>query len=485
MRSEGHDARSAGRNGRGGALIGLAIGDAAGWPARQHRSHLLPSWTRRLRRELDTFAEAEEVTSLPVPFALNQEPGPLRLGPSDDAEWAAWTLTWLRATDPLTRQAVHDTWREAATSENLPRGRISTATAADALRKGSRPPQTGQHNPHHFDDAAAVRAVAIGAVIADPDRAADVAEWDAEVTNAGDGVYAARAIARMVSLAASWPPVTGSEAERLGNVTPGHEVAAPAEGETRTEGEGLESGGGPSRARAGIGERGRWRSPSPNESAGGDGPPPPSRPAEVVRGERRDGPPAPSSLAGVVRGERRDGPPAPSSLAGVVRGERRDGPPPFSGLAEAAREVLLAELPPETLIGRTTRRALELTRDASSPAEAVPLLDDVVDRVYSYGTAAAQTVAVAAALAGAALRNGTLPIEAVTAAACLPSLADSAPALTGALVGAVVGVDAFPASWVERCRVLAGCCAPPLAGVDILDLAGGSGDLAHDEGKYL
>jgi ADP-ribosylglycohydrolase len=149
------------------------------------------------------------------------------------------------------------------------------------------------------------------------------------------------------------------------------------------------------------------------------------------------------------------------------------------------REALLAELPSDTLIGRTTRRALDVTRDVSSPAEAVPVLDDLVDRVYSYGTAAAQTVAIAAGLADVALRNGVQPIEAVTAAACLPSLADSAPALTGALLGAVVGVDAFPASWIERCRVLAGCCAPTLAGVDIIDRAGGSGDSAHDEGNHL
>jgi hypothetical protein len=117
--SEGYDARPAGRNGREGALIGLAIGDAAGWPARQHRSHILPAWTRRLRRELDTFAENENVTSLPVPFALNQEPGPLRLGPSDDAEWAAWTLTWLRAAGPLTRDDVQSAALPAFTSPNV------------------------------------------------------------------------------------------------------------------------------------------------------------------------------------------------------------------------------------------------------------------------------------------------------------------------------------------------------------------------------
>ncbi|NED97408.1 ADP-ribosylglycohydrolase family protein [Phytoactinopolyspora alkaliphila] len=347
LQSEGHGARSAGRNGRDGALLGLAIGDAAGWPARQHRSQLLPSWTRRLRRELDTFAETQSVTSLPVAFALNQDPGPLRFGPSDDAEWAAWTLTWLRAAGPgPTRDDVHAAWIDAVAAGRLPRGRISVATAADALRRGARPPRTGYENPHHFDDAAAVRAVAIGAWFPSPDEAAEVAQWDAEVTNAGDGVLAARAVARTIA----------------------RTIATPT---------------------------------------------------------------------------------------------------------DLPRDALLAELPEATLIGRNVRRALTAVDGAGSPAEAVPLLDEMVDRVYSYGTAAAQTVAVAAALAEVSIRCGGPPIEAVTAAACLPSLADSAPGLAGALVGAVRGAGAFPESWTGRCRVLAGCCAPELAGADVMELMKG------------
>ncbi|NEE00957.1 ADP-ribosylglycohydrolase family protein [Phytoactinopolyspora halotolerans] len=345
-----------------GAVVGLAIGDAAGWPARQHRSHALPAWTRRLRRELDTFAEEHNVTSLPVPFALNQDVTPLRFGPSDDAEWAAWTLTWLNTARPAgglgqrpgtgesdwSRERVHAMWLKAAESDGVPRGRISVATAVDALRRGVLPPRTGHDNPHHFDDAAAIRAVAIGAMIGDPDpdHAADVAEWDAEVTNAGDGVLAARAIARTIA----------------------------------------------------------------------------SLPVDPMR----------------------------------------------------PRRALLSELPEHTLIGRTTRTALDAVTTTSSPAEAIPLLDDVVDRVYSYGTAAAQTVAVAAALADVALRAGTPSIEAVTAAACLSSLADSAPALTGALVGAARGASSFPDSWVQRCRTLVGCCAPSLARADLLELVKGS-----------
>ncbi|WP_207782637.1 ADP-ribosylglycohydrolase family protein [Phytoactinopolyspora limicola] len=371
---EASSARAAGRDVRHGALIGLAIGDAAGWPARQHRSRLLPPWTRRLRRELDTFAETQDVTSLPVPFALNQDPTPLRLGPSDDAEWAAWTLTWLSTMGDVTREAVHEVWRVAATSGTVPRGRISVATAVDGLQGGVEPPHTGRHNPHHFDDAAAVRAVAVGAAVGDPDRAAEVAGWDAEVTNAGDGVDAARFVARFVAAAVaggtSWHQMTDGGLDRLGSAMSGQEDADSA-------------------------------------------------------------------------------------------------------------------VPEGTLLGRTVRRAVEATAEAASPAEAIPLLDEVVDRVYSYGTAAAQTAAIAVALTDITLRHGTPPIDAITAAACLPSLADSAPALTGALVGAARGAGEFPVSWVGRCRVLAGCCAPDLAGVDIMDLLDRATGPVVKEGKHL
>nr|WP_281387043.1 ADP-ribosylglycohydrolase family protein [Jiangella mangrovi] len=329
-------------------MLGLAIGDAAGWPAARHRSLLLPPWTRRLYRELDAFAETEQVTTLPVPFALNQPTAPLRLGPGDDAEWAAWTLRRLGDGDgPLTRTGVHAWWRSAVVDGTLPRGRISVATAADALRRDVEPPVTGHDNPHHFDDAAAVRAVAIGLVAADPAQAARAAGWDAEVTNDGDGLAAARAVA--------------------------------------------------------------------------------------------------------------------GTIARLVRGEP---------LADAWAAAAADDVPADGLLATTVSRALALTLEAETAADAVAVLDDIVDHVYSYGVAAAQTVAVAVALAHAAERGGERPIAAVTAAACLPTLADSAPALTGALTGAVHGLSALPTTWVERCRRLAGCCSPDLAGLDLVELAG-------------
>ncbi|MEO3870113.1 ADP-ribosylglycohydrolase family protein [Nonomuraea sp. B12E4] len=341
-----------------GAFAGLAIGDAAGWPAARHRAALHAPWSRRLHRELDAFAEEHGVTTLPVPFALNQPTAPLRVGPSDDAEWLAWTA--LTITRPRT-EAFRALLTEQPAGAGRPAGgqagadraaggqagaeragfgrvraRISVATALDNLAKGVEPPASGHDNPHHFDDAAAVRAVAFGVLGRDPTQ-------DAQVTNAYDGLLGARAMAAAV--------------------------------------------------------------------------------AEAV---------------------------ATGSVAGAV-------------------EAALAVLPEDTAIGHNARRALAVTRRAGDPFAAVPALDDaLVDHVYSYGVGAAQTVPVALALAEAS--GGDLG-RAVPAAACLASLADSAPALAGALAGACGGYEAMPQGWIASSRTLAGCCLPGLAGRDLIDIA--------------
>ncbi|SDM20979.1 ADP-ribosylglycohydrolase family protein [Nonomuraea jiangxiensis] len=319
-----------------GAFAGLAVGDAAGWPAARHRAALHAPWSRRLHRELDAFAEEHGVTTLPVPFALNQPTAPLRVGPSDDAEWLAWTALTI------------DRPRAEAFGELVGgpvRARISVATALDNLAKGVEPPASGHDNPHHFDDAAAVRAVAFGALGRDPTR-------DAQVTNAYDGLLGARAMAAAV--------------------------------------------------------------------------------AEAV---------------------------ASGSVAGAV-------------------EAALAVLPEDTAIGHNARRALAVTRRAGDPFAAVPALDGVlVDHVYSYGVGAAQTVPAALALAEAS--GGDLG-RAVPAAACLAALADSAPALAGALAGACGGYGAIPEAWIASSRTLAGCCLPDLAGRDLMEIVSNLTEESHD-----
>ncbi|GAA3791071.1 ADP-ribosylglycohydrolase family protein [Streptomyces coacervatus] len=352
-----------------GLLLGLAAGDAAGWPAARHRAARMPEWTRRLTRELDTFAEQNATTTLPVPIALNQPPEPLRLGPSDDAEWAAFAAeALLRAGDDtalgdLTRErraraAIDLTWNAlasevAAAADRAPevesavlplRARISVRAGLGNLATGLRPPATGHDNPHYFDDAACVRACVLAvAHPGDPRLAADLAEFDARYTQDGDGVHGARAMAAALALA-----LTGADVRTC--VT-----------------------------------------------------------------------------------------------------------------------AALTELPETTEIGRNARHALKLAADAETAFTLIPLLEhQIVDHVYSYGIAAAETVPVALALTAAS--NGRIA-EAVPAAACLSRVADSAPALVGALTGTLGGGGSIPPSWREACRTLSGCALPRLTGTDLVELA--------------
>ncbi|MER5728042.1 ADP-ribosylglycohydrolase family protein [Streptomyces sp. NPDC002138] len=371
--AEGAGAEPPGRDGARrieGLLLGLAAGDAAGWPAARHRAIRMPEWTRRLTRELDTFAEQNATTTLPVPIALNQPPEPLRLGPSDDAEWAAFAAeSVLTAAGALLsdlsrsrrmRAAIDLAWNAlasevAAAAERAPevesavlplRARISVRAGLGNLAAGLRPPATGHDNPHYFDDAACIRACVLAVVHpGDPAAAADLAEFDARYTQDGDGVHGARAMAAAIATA----------------------------------------------------------------------------------------------LAG----------------AGT----------------DAAVDAALGQLPASTEIGRNARHAVGLARanpDGGAFA-IVPLLEhQIVDHVYSYGIAAAETVPVALALATAA--RGRIA-EAVPAAACLSRVADSAPALAGALTGALGGGDSITSAWRDACRTLSGCALPRLAGTDLVELA--------------
>ncbi|MFC8535046.1 ADP-ribosylglycohydrolase family protein [Streptomyces sp. NPDC057249] len=366
-----------------GLLIGLAAGDAAGWPAARHRAARMPEWTRRLTRELDTFAEQNATTTLPVPIALNQPPEPLRLGPSDDAEWAAFAAGTVLAAagrvragsadgagpgrtvpgDAPVRAAVAGAWNALAAevaaaaarateveAAVLPlRARISVRAGLGNLAAGLRPPATGHDNPHYFDDAACVRAAVLAVVHpGDPHAAAELAEFDARFTQDGDGVHGARAMA-----AASAAALGGAD-------------------------------------------------------------------------------------------------------------------------VDTAVDAALAQLPDGTEIARNAAHAVRIAREfAGERAGAfalVPVLEhQIVDHVYSYGIAAAETVPVALALTAAS--RGDLA-QAVPAAACLSRVADSAPALAGALTGALGSIGSVPDGWRETCRTLAGCALPRFAGTDLLELAG-------------
>jgi ADP-ribosylglycohydrolase len=189
------------------ALHGLAVGDALGWPALFHRSRLLPAWPRRLRREIETASETTGVLRIPMPFSLNQPAEVFELCPTDDTEWAAWTMDAILAgaassQERMPVQGTLQSWLALAQSGENVLGWVSTRAALANLGRGILPPASGHDNPHYFDDGALCRAVPIGILFAgDPDGAAQAAEIEASITNSEDGIWTAQAIAAAMSVA--------------------------------------------------------------------------------------------------------------------------------------------------------------------------------------------------------------------------------------------------------------------------------------------
>lgn len=203
-----------------GALYGLALGDAVGFPSLFHRFHVLPAKRHDFLFETNKRLSREHVLPLALPFTHRQSEDTLAPAPSDDSEYAAFTalaLTSLRdrrpgpgpgpvpATGPgpgeISAADLAGYWRD----ELLPRReqlwtRFSERAALDNLAAGVEPPSSGDHNPLHYEDAAVSRAVAVGCFRpGDPDGAAALAEAEAQISQSEDGIHGARAMAAAVS----------------------------------------------------------------------------------------------------------------------------------------------------------------------------------------------------------------------------------------------------------------------------------------------
>lgn len=185
-----------------GAMVGLAIGDAAGLPALYHRSVRLGrrrEWLWHFGAEADT----NQVLRFPLPFTGGR-PEPLELSGTDDTEFAAAAgLILLGASDTATTEELFAGWRKLVVdrADEVWSGIAERSSIVNTLA-GLVPPATGNDNPAHFDDGAVARAVPVGIRHAGfPLRAAEVATRLAEITHADDGVWAAAAMAASVATA--------------------------------------------------------------------------------------------------------------------------------------------------------------------------------------------------------------------------------------------------------------------------------------------
>jgi ADP-ribosylglycohydrolase len=188
-----------------GALLGLAYGDAITFPALFHRTFQFPAKRRDFLWNTNRDLACQRIIRLTLPFTHRLAPETLEPFPTDDTEYAVFTAqTLLAANGAVDAATLLAAWqsRIIPAANTLLTG-FSERAAIENLLLGVLPPASGNDNPQHYDDSAVCRAAPIGLFCAgQPERAAELAQAEAQITNAEDGVYAAQAMAAGLALLA-------------------------------------------------------------------------------------------------------------------------------------------------------------------------------------------------------------------------------------------------------------------------------------------
>ncbi|UUT34630.1 ADP-ribosylglycohydrolase family protein [Microbacterium elymi] len=166
-----------------GSMAGLAIGDAIGRPV-------------------------EGLSAQEIQDRYGRVEGYLQWPPagSDDTEYALLTARTIhRVGVAATADDFAQTWIEDVLPQldNFAGGGFSEMAAIDNLRRGIRPPQSGDHI-HAWSDGLAMRVAPLGIVSGgDTDLATRLTIADGEVSHSGEGIHAGVAVAVAVSAAMS------------------------------------------------------------------------------------------------------------------------------------------------------------------------------------------------------------------------------------------------------------------------------------------
>lgn len=161
-----------------GCLVGLAIGDALGDLGRSD------PYRQRYGIVTNLYAGAKS---------------------TDDTEFALLTARTLIDNDgDLTPETQLASWKKYILDQGgvYERGGRPLYGAVENLKRGMVPPLSGQDNVANNDDGAAMRIAPIGIVCAgEPERAAAMAEIEAQISHDKDGIWAAQAVAAGVAVA--------------------------------------------------------------------------------------------------------------------------------------------------------------------------------------------------------------------------------------------------------------------------------------------
>lgn len=152
----------------------------------------------------DSFGDASRKQENRENYAITTDFNSKASWSTDDTEFALLTAkTLIRCGGELTSEEVVKSWLEdVAIQDEFKRGGASEIEAANNLRRGFRPPLSGKYNAFHMSDGSAMRIGPIGIVCAgDPEKAAEMARIESEVSHFRDGVWGAQAVAAAVSVA--------------------------------------------------------------------------------------------------------------------------------------------------------------------------------------------------------------------------------------------------------------------------------------------
>ena len=133
---------------------------------------------------------------------------------TDDTEFSVLTARiLLDCQGDLSMEAIMAGWKKYILDQGglFDRGGTPLYGAVENLRRGLIPPQSGRFNVNNNDDGAAMRAAPFGIINpGNPQKAADMAEMDAQVSHYADGIWAARAVAASTAVA-----MTGASSEEI------------------------------------------------------------------------------------------------------------------------------------------------------------------------------------------------------------------------------------------------------------------------------
>ncbi|WP_129788166.1 ADP-ribosylglycohydrolase family protein [Promicromonospora panici] len=179
-----------------GAVHGLALGDALGAPASEHRTVRDP-WVRGQLRRGATDLDESRVLRQVVPFVPSAIGSPVLVA-TDDAESFAVTARVLLDAPTWDDDDLFDAWRALMDRPETWTGPAQRSALLNAAA-GLRPPHTGTDNPAFYDDTALPGALAIALAVEDPARATGLARRYATFTHDAVGVHAAVVFAGLVS----------------------------------------------------------------------------------------------------------------------------------------------------------------------------------------------------------------------------------------------------------------------------------------------